>query len=63
MGRYIADIIMENRAIVEVKSVKQSGRIHTAQLLTCLRLANLQAGLLINFNVPVLRNGIKQVVL
>lgn len=63
MGKYIADIIVENRAIVEVKSVKALEPIHTAQLLTYLRLTNLRAGLLINFNVPVLRNGIKRVVL
>lgn len=63
MGKYIADIIVENRAIVEVKSVKALEPIHTAQLLTYLRLTNLRAGLLINFNVPVLRKGIKRVML
>ncbi len=63
IGKYIADLIVENRAIVEVKSAESLERIHTAQLLTYLQLTNLRAGLLINFNVPALRDGIKRVVL
>ncbi len=58
-----ADIIVENRAIVEVKSVQSLAPIHTAQLITYLKLTKLRAGLLINFNVPALTEGIKRVLL
>ena len=57
------DIMVEIRAIVEVKSVQSLAPIHTAQLITYLKLTKLRAGLLINFNVPVLTEGIKRVLL
>ena len=63
IGHHIADLIVENRAIVEVKSVQTLAGIHTAQLMTYLKLTGLRAGLLINFNVPALRDGIKRVLL
>ncbi len=56
------DLLVEERLVVEVKSVAALEGIHHAQLLTYLRLANLQAGLLINFNVPSLKLGIKRVI-
>ena len=56
------DLLVEKQVIVEVKSVAQLDELHHAQLLTYLRLAGLSAGLLINFNVPSLRNGIRRVV-
>ena len=49
--------------MVEVKTVERFDPIHTAQVLTYLRMRHLWLGLLINFHVPVLKNGIKRVVL
>jgi GxxExxY protein len=59
---YRLDIIVENCVIVELKCVENLIPIHIAQLLTYLRLTNLKLGLLINFNVAVLKEGIKRVV-
>lgn len=58
-----ADIVVENSVIVELKSVKTLDDIHIAQLLTYLNLMKMKKGLLINFNVRILREGIKRVVL
>lgn len=63
IGNLIADIIVENCVIVELKSVETLLPIHEAQLLTYLKLMNLRVGLLINFNVPVLIDGVKRRVL
>lgn len=63
IGNLIADLIVENRVIVELKSVETILPIHEAQLLTYLKLTNLSVGLLINFNVPVLLDGVKRRVL
>jgi GxxExxY protein len=49
--------------IVEVKAVEELLPIHEAQVLTCLRLTGLRLGLLINFNVPALKRGLRGVVL
>jgi GxxExxY protein len=54
------DLLIERIIIVEVKSVEQIIDIHKAQLLTYLRLRELWLGLLINFNVEVLRNGVRR---
>ena len=62
IGNLFADIIVENRLIVEVKSVQSLAPIHSAQLITYLKLTNIKTGLLINFNVPILRDGIKRIV-
>jgi GxxExxY protein len=59
---YRVDMLVENFIIIELKSVDQLTRIYEAQLLTYLKLANLNLGLLINFNVLHLRNGIKRIV-
>ena len=56
-----ADIIVENAIIVEVKSVKDMIPLFEAQLMTYLSLCNIELGLLINFNVPLLKNGIQRV--
>jgi GxxExxY protein len=56
-----ADVIVERTVVVEVKSVATIAPIHRAQLLTYLKLTGCQAGLLINFNVPVLKQGITRV--
>jgi GxxExxY protein len=60
---YRLDIVVENAVIVELKSIEQISPIHHAQLLTYLRLAEKKVGLLINFNVAVLKNGIVRRVL
>jgi GxxExxY protein len=55
------DIVIERAVIVEVKSVDRLASVHIAQLLTYLRLHNLWLGLLVNFNVAMLRDGIRRV--
>jgi len=57
---YRLDLVVENQLIVELKACERLLPIHEAQLLTYLRLANIKVGLLINFNVPVLKEGIKR---
>jgi GxxExxY protein len=59
---YRVDFIVERCLIVEVKCVEKLLAVHTAQLLSYLRLSGLKLGLLINFNVPHLRLGIKRVI-
>lgn len=53
-----ADLIVENCVIVEVKSVAEISAVHKKQLLTYLRLGNMKLGLLINFNVLLIKDGI-----
>ena len=60
---YRLDLIVEDLIIVELKAVERTEPIHEAQLMTYLRLTGLWLGLLLNFNVPVLRSGIKRIVL
>lgn len=59
---YRLDLVVESCVIVELKSIDRLLPIHQAQLLTYLKLTGLKLGLLINFNVPILKNGIKRVV-
>ncbi|MCP4366801.1 MAG: GxxExxY protein [Deltaproteobacteria bacterium] len=59
---YRLDILVDDLVIVELKAVKELHPIDEAQLLTYLRMKKLWLGLLLNFNVPVLRKGIKRVV-
>ena len=56
------DLLIEGRLIIEVKAVEAFNDIHLAQVLTYLRLSDVKLGLLINFNVSSLRNGLKRVV-
>lgn len=56
-----ADLIVENKVLIELKSIDQLLPVHTAQVLTYLKLSNLRTGLLINFNVPLLKSGIKRI--
>ena len=58
---YRIDIIIENKLILEIKSVDALNDIHFAQLLTYLKLTDCKLGLLINFNVLLIKNGIKRV--
>ncbi|HEX6045524.1 MAG TPA: GxxExxY protein [Pyrinomonadaceae bacterium] len=60
---YRLDLLVENAVVVEVKSVESLCKIHEAQLITYLRLGGWTVGLLINFNVDVLKNGIRRRVL
>ena len=59
---YKLDIVVEDKVILELKSVSKFEPIHDAQLLTYLKLADLKLGILINFNVPILKEGIKRIV-
>ena len=59
---YRIDLLVERLVIVELKATERTERIHRQQLLSYLRLARLRVGLLINFNVPSLRDGISRVV-
>ena len=59
---YRIDLVVEDKLIVELKTVQELLPIHEAQLLTYLKLSSLAVGLLVNFNVPVLRRGIKRIV-
>jgi GxxExxY protein len=57
-----ADLVVEDKVIVEIKSVESLAPVHYKQLLTYLRLADKRPGLLINFNVPLIKKGITRVV-
>lgn len=59
---YRVDFIVENCVIVEIKCVEKLLPVHTAQLLSYLRLSGYRLGLLINFNVPHLRHGIRRLI-
>lgn len=56
------DLIVENSVIIELKSVETIAPVHPKQLLTYLRLTNCKLGLLINFNEPLIKNGITRIV-
>jgi GxxExxY protein len=58
---YRADMLVADTVIVELKSVEALAPIHTAQMLTYLKLSAKPVGLIINFNVPILKDGIKRV--
>ena len=60
---YRLDVFVENELIVELKSVEKIKGIHEAQLLTYMKLAGVKTGLLMNFNVTKLKDGIKRFVL
>jgi GxxExxY protein len=60
---YVIDLIYDSRVIVELKAVEKVIPVHEAQLLTYMRLTGIPVGLLINFNVPVLKDGLYRRVL
>jgi GxxExxY protein len=60
---YRIDLIVENKLIIEIKSVDALNDIHLAQVLTYLKLSKNKLGLLINFNVVLLKHGLKRVIL
>jgi GxxExxY protein len=57
-----ADFIVDGKVVVEIKSVSSFDKVHEAQVLTYLKLTGLEVGLLLNFNVPALRQGIRRLV-
>lgn len=59
---YRVDLMIENKFIVEIKSVEAISDVHLAQLLTYLKLTDCKLGLLINFNVKLLKEGVKRVI-
>ena len=59
---YRIDIIIEDKFIIEIKSVESLNEVHLAQLLTYLKLSDCKLGLLINFNVKLLKNGVRRVI-
>ncbi|MGE0423254.1 MAG: GxxExxY protein [Reyranellaceae bacterium] len=60
---YRLDLLVEERLVVELKTVERLMPVHDAQLLSYLRLGGYRAGLLLNFNVPVLKDGLRRIVL
>ena len=59
---YRVDLLVENKLIIEVKSVECLNDIHLAQVLTYLKLSEIKIGLLINFNVTLIKTGVKRVI-
>jgi len=56
-----ADVILDDKVILEIKSIEALADIHFKQVLTYLKLTNLKLGLIVNFNVVLLKDGIKRV--
>ena len=59
---YRIDLLVNNKVVIEIKTVEQFTDVHLAQVLTYLKLGNYKLGLLLNFHVTTLKNGIKRVV-
>jgi GxxExxY protein len=59
---YRTDLLVEKKLVIEIKSVEDLNNVHLAQTLTYLKLGNYKLGLLVNFNVVRLKDGIKRVV-
>lgn len=57
-----ADLIVENKVIIELKSIEKVAEVHKKQLLTYLRISGLRVGLLINFGAPLIKDGIFRIV-
>jgi len=58
---YRIELLVENKVVIEIKSVEALNNVHLAQVLTYLKLGEFRLGLLINFNVALLKQGIKRV--
>ncbi|WP_325452655.1 GxxExxY protein [Gelidibacter sp.] len=58
---YRVYLIIENKVIIEIKSVEALNDVHIAQILTYLKLSDCKLGMLINFNVTLIKNGIKRI--
>ena len=59
---YRIDLLVENKVVIEIKTVEMFTEVHSAQVLTYLKLGNYKLGLLLNFCVPVLKSGIKRII-
>ncbi|HLV47298.1 MAG TPA: GxxExxY protein [Flavobacterium sp.] len=59
---YRMDLLVENKLVIEIKSVESLNDVHLAQTLTYMKLGNFKLGLLINFNVVLLKHGLKRVI-
>lgn len=59
---YRVDLMIENKFIIEIKAVEAMNDVHMAQILTYLKLADCKLGMLINFNVSLLKNGVRRVI-
>lgn len=59
---FYADLVVEDKVIIELKSVEKTAPVHKKQLLTYLRLAEKKSGLLINFGEELIKNGINRVI-
>ena len=59
---YRIDLVLENKLIIEIKSVESLNDIHLAQILTYLKLSQCKLGLLINFNTVLFKNGVRRVI-
>lgn len=59
---YKIDLLVENKVVIEIKTVEQFTDVHLAQVLTYLKLGNYKLGLLLNFHVTTLKNGIKRII-
>ena len=59
---YRIDLLLENKVVIEIKTVETLNEVHTAQVLTYLKLGNYKLGLLLNFYVSMLKNGIKRII-
>jgi GxxExxY protein len=57
---YQNDIFVDDAPILEIKSVDHINPVHETQLLTCVRLSRIPVGLLLNFNAPILKDGIRR---
>lgn len=60
---YRIDLLIENKVVIELKTVEYLTDVHTAQILTYMKLGNYKLGLLLNFNVKLLKEGIKRFIL
>jgi GxxExxY protein len=61
IGEGRVDLVVGRLLLVELKAVEELGRIHEAQVMSYLKTLNLHLGLLINFNVPLLKDGIRRI--
>ncbi len=59
---YRIDLLVENKVVVELKTVEVLNDVHTAQILTYFKLGNYKLGLILNFNVSILKDGIKRII-
>ncbi|MDP2423276.1 MAG: GxxExxY protein [Bacteroidales bacterium] len=59
---YRLDLLVENKVVIEIKTVEALNEVHTAQVLTYLKLGDYKLGLLLNFYVSILKNGIKRII-